>query len=73
MCETKIHEIHDGIGNMIEAIVKTGWCKDHELCTDQSLISPDDNYFNTLLAVVSCRFNCECLWHTIVARQPMGF
>ena len=22
MCETKVHEIHDGIGKMIEAIVK---------------------------------------------------
>ena len=22
MCETKVHEIHDGIGKMVEAIVK---------------------------------------------------
>ena len=22
MCETKVHEVHDGIGKMIEAVVK---------------------------------------------------
>lgn len=26
MCDTKVHEIHDGVGKMVQAVLKLIWC-----------------------------------------------